>query len=183
MRSLRLVMLTALLVVPFTMKADAQISVGVGIGPVMVAPPMEYGPPVCEYGYYAYYPYSCSPYGYYGPDWFAGGIFIGAGPWYRRGWGHGWGYRGGYGYAGYGYRGGYGGEHHGYGYRGGYNGGGRSGGYPVARPGGYGGGHGGGYSGGGSHGGGFSGGGGHGGGYSGGGGHGGGGSHGGGGHR
>ena len=31
-------------------------------------------------------PYSCAPYGYYGPDWFTGGVFIGAGPWYH---GHG----------------------------------------------------------------------------------------------
>jgi len=31
------------------------------------------------------YPYACAPYGYYGPEWFSGGIFIGAGPWY-----HGW---------------------------------------------------------------------------------------------
>ena len=97
MRSLRLVLLAALLVVPLTMKADAQIAVGVGIGPAVVAAPIEYGPPVCEYGYYAYYPYSCAPYGYYGPEWFGGGIFIGAGPWYRGGWGRGWGHRGGWG--------------------------------------------------------------------------------------
>ena len=39
--------------------------------------------PVCPYGYYDYAPYNCSPYGYYGPDWFNGGIFIGAGPWFH----------------------------------------------------------------------------------------------------
>ena len=39
--------------------------------------------PVCPYGYYDYAPYNCSPYGYYGPDWFNGGVFIGAGHWYR----------------------------------------------------------------------------------------------------
>jgi hypothetical protein len=39
--------------------------------------------PVCPYGYYAYPPYTCAPYGYYGPEWFSGGIFIGAGPWFH----------------------------------------------------------------------------------------------------
>jgi len=52
--------------------------VGVGVGPVYVAPP-----PVCTYGYYPYYPYACAPYGYYGPEWFSGGVFIGAGPWFH----------------------------------------------------------------------------------------------------
>jgi hypothetical protein len=33
--------------------------------------------------YFDYTPYDCAPYGYYGPDWFAGGIFIGAGPWFH----------------------------------------------------------------------------------------------------
>ena len=49
----------------------AQVAVGIGIAPV------------CPYGYFDYAPYSCAPYGYYGPDWFAGGIFIGAGPWFH----------------------------------------------------------------------------------------------------
>jgi hypothetical protein len=53
--------------------APAQISVGVGIGAA----------PVCPYGYFDYAPYDCAPYGYYGPDWFAGGLFIGAGPWFH----------------------------------------------------------------------------------------------------
>src|SRR5471032_1913800 len=61
-------------------QASAQIAVGVGIAPGYVAPP------VCAYGYYDYYPYACAPYGFYGPDWFAGGIFIGAGPWFHHGW-------------------------------------------------------------------------------------------------
>ena len=39
--------------------------------------------PVCPYGYFDYPPYDCAPYGYYGPDWFIGGIFIGAGPWFH----------------------------------------------------------------------------------------------------
>jgi hypothetical protein len=51
--------------------APAQISVGIGVAPE------------CPYGYYDYAPYNCSPYGYYGPDWFVGGAFIGAGPWFH----------------------------------------------------------------------------------------------------
>jgi hypothetical protein len=54
-------------------KTQAQISVGVNIGPE----------PACPYGYYDYAPYACAPYGYYGPEWFTGGIFIGAGPWFH----------------------------------------------------------------------------------------------------
>src|SRR5216683_1143344 len=76
--------------------ANAQrVTFGVGIGG-----PAYYGPaPVCAYGYYDYYPYACAPYGFYGPDWFVGGVFIGAGPWYRGYYGHRYGYygRGGYG--------------------------------------------------------------------------------------
>jgi hypothetical protein len=51
--------------------APAQVVVGVGVAPV------------CPYGYFDYSPYDCAPYGYYGPDWFTGGIFIGAGPWFH----------------------------------------------------------------------------------------------------
>jgi hypothetical protein len=50
-----------------------QVSIGVNIG----------APPACPYGYFDYPPYDCAPYGYYGPDWFAGGVFIGAGPWFH----------------------------------------------------------------------------------------------------
>jgi hypothetical protein len=53
--------------------ARSQVSVGVNIG---VAP-------VCPYGYFDYAPYDCAPYGYYGPDWFVGGVFIGSGPWFH----------------------------------------------------------------------------------------------------
>jgi hypothetical protein len=52
-------------------KAEAQISVGIG------------EPPICPYGYYEAPPYTCAPDGYYGPEWYSGGLFIGAGPWYR----------------------------------------------------------------------------------------------------
>jgi hypothetical protein len=51
--------------------AQAQISFSIGVEPV------------CPYGYFDYAPYNCAPYGYYGPDWFVNGVFIGAGRWYH----------------------------------------------------------------------------------------------------
>jgi hypothetical protein len=39
--------------------------------------------PTCPYGFYDYAPYACAPSGYYGPEWFLGGLFIGAGPWFH----------------------------------------------------------------------------------------------------
>jgi hypothetical protein len=92
MKHLKYFALLTVLMVPlaFTQAAQAQVSFGVGIGP-------GYGPPVCEYGYYSYYPYACAPYGYYGPDYFVNGVFIGVGPWYHWGWGHGYYGRGYYG--------------------------------------------------------------------------------------
>src|SRR6266436_2068010 len=95
--------------------SKAQVSVGIGVGP-------GYGyvgaAPVCSYGYYDYYPYECAPYGFYGPDYFVGGVFIGAGPWYRGYYG-----RGGYGYygRGRGYARGYNNDRY-YGRANGYNG-------------------------------------------------------------
>lgn len=72
-----------------TTKANAQVGVYVGIMPPA---------PTCEYGYYPFYPYSCAPWGYYGPEWFSGGMFIGTGPWFHwrpyyennEGWYRGW---------------------------------------------------------------------------------------------
>jgi len=61
--------------------ARAQVSIGVNIGPE----------PICPYGYFDYPPYYCAPYGYYGPDWFVDGVFIGVGPWFHgheHFWGH-----------------------------------------------------------------------------------------------
>jgi hypothetical protein len=52
-------------------KAQAQLSVEVGVAPD------------CPYGYYDYAPYNCVPDGYYGPEWFNGGVFIGVGPWFH----------------------------------------------------------------------------------------------------
>ena len=60
----------------FTLSApriEAQVNVGVSIGAA----------PDCPYGYYDTAPYGCAPYGYYGSEWFTGGVFIGAGPWFH----------------------------------------------------------------------------------------------------
>ncbi|HTW75729.1 MAG TPA: DUF4124 domain-containing protein [Steroidobacteraceae bacterium] len=54
--------------------------------PVESAPPVTVqmiSPPACPYGYYEYPPFDCAPYGYYGPEWFQNGVFIGAGPWFH----------------------------------------------------------------------------------------------------
>jgi hypothetical protein len=51
--------------------ATAQVSVNIGIAPD------------CPYGYYDAAPYGCAPSGYYGPEWFNGSVFIGAGPWFH----------------------------------------------------------------------------------------------------
>src|SRR5258708_6594619 len=78
MRYLKYFALLGILVAVAAVHAPAQVAVGVGFGPGYVA-----GPPVCTYGYYDYYPYACAPYGFYGPSYFVGGVFIGAGPWYH----------------------------------------------------------------------------------------------------
>jgi hypothetical protein len=65
------VALTGMFVTVSAPKAAAQVAVEVGPAPD------------CPYGYYDAPPYACAPYGYYGPEWFTGGLFIGAGPWFR----------------------------------------------------------------------------------------------------
>ncbi|MGD1068562.1 MAG: hypothetical protein ABSB15_00350 [Bryobacteraceae bacterium] len=52
-------------------KTKAQVGVEIGVAPD------------CPYGYYDVPPYNCAPVGYYGPEWFNDGIFIGAGPWFH----------------------------------------------------------------------------------------------------
>jgi hypothetical protein len=74
MRGFAFVLLTTLVGMGMTIaapKAEAQVEVNIG------------PPPVCPYGYFPDPPYQCAPYGYYGPEWFEGGIFIGAGPWFH----------------------------------------------------------------------------------------------------
>jgi hypothetical protein len=51
--------------------AMSQISISLGLAPA------------CPYGYFDMTPYSCAPPGYYGPEWFSGAVFIGAGPWFH----------------------------------------------------------------------------------------------------
>jgi hypothetical protein len=82
MRHLKyLILLAAVIAIPAAY-SNAQVSFGVG---VQIGP--DYGyynpPPVCPYGYYPDYPFGCAPYGYWGPEWFVDGVFIGAGPWYH----------------------------------------------------------------------------------------------------
>jgi hypothetical protein len=73
MRYLKYIALLAVLTVPFAYsQAQVRVGIGFGVGPAYVA-----GPPVCTYGYYNYYPYACAPYGYYGPDYFVDGLFVG----------------------------------------------------------------------------------------------------------
>ncbi len=69
-KALAIVVLTTALV-GWTPTAPAQVAVNIGVAPV------------CPYGYFDYAPYDCAPYGYYGPDWFVGGVFLGAGPWFH----------------------------------------------------------------------------------------------------
>ena len=74
MRGFAFLMLAAVAGIGFTAttpKAEAQVSVEIGVAPD------------CPYGYYDTAPYGCAPTGYYGPEWFSGGVFIGAGPWFH----------------------------------------------------------------------------------------------------
>jgi hypothetical protein len=74
MKSFRLLTLSSVAFICFaaaSIKSEAQITVNIGVEPV------------CPYGYYNYAPYGCAPFGYYGPTWFTGGIFLGTGPWFH----------------------------------------------------------------------------------------------------
>src|SRR6266481_7072709 len=99
MRYLKYFVLLAICMLPAAAPSQAQVRVAVRVGGGY-----GYVAPVCAYGYYGYAPYACAPYGYYGPDYFDGGVFIGAGPWFRGFYGRsyygGWG-----GYYGRGWRG------------------------------------------------------------------------------
>jgi hypothetical protein len=66
-----LVAVAAFLVTTGAPRAEAQLSINIGVAPA------------CPYGYYDYTPYRCAPYGYYGPEWFHGRTFIGVGPWFH----------------------------------------------------------------------------------------------------
>jgi hypothetical protein len=74
MRRITLMLITAAAAIGLTtMAPSANAQVNVSIGP----------PPVCPYGYYDVAPYACAPAGYYGPEWFSNGVFIGVGPWFH----------------------------------------------------------------------------------------------------
>src|SRR5260370_29438024 len=83
MRYLKFLALLGICIIAVPTAHAQRVSVSIGVGPAYVGPP-----PVCEYGYYGYYPYACAPYGYYGPSYFSGGVFIGAGPWFHSYYGH-----------------------------------------------------------------------------------------------
>ena len=80
MRHLKYLALLVVLVALAAAPSQAQVSIRVHVGP-------DYGyyhvPPACPYGYYPDYPFGCAPYGYWGPQYFVDGVFIGAGPWHR----------------------------------------------------------------------------------------------------
>ena len=74
MTGIKLVLLAAVagcFVMATAPKAAAQVAVEIGVAPD------------CPYGYYDVAPYNCAPTGYYGPEWFNGDGFIGAGPWFH----------------------------------------------------------------------------------------------------
>ena len=74
MRGFTFMVLAGVAVIGFTAttpKARAQVNVNIGVAPE------------CPYGYYDAAPYACAPAGYYGPDWFTGDVFVGAGPWFH----------------------------------------------------------------------------------------------------
>ena len=74
MRGFKFLMLAGVAAIVFTAAtppAEAQIGINIGVAPQ------------CPYGYYDGAPYGCAPYGYYGSEWFNGGAFIGAGPWFH----------------------------------------------------------------------------------------------------
>jgi hypothetical protein len=71
MRVFAIALLAAALGMVTVPHAAAQVGVEVGVAPD------------CPYGYYDVPPYACAPAGYYGPEWFTGGVFIGVGPWFH----------------------------------------------------------------------------------------------------
>ncbi len=68
---LALAAIAAFAIASGTPKAAAQINFYIGVAPV------------CPYGYYDYAPHNCAPDGYYGPEWFKAGVFIGADSWFH----------------------------------------------------------------------------------------------------
>jgi hypothetical protein len=65
------------------LKTAAQDVVEPTIAPIAETALVSAVAPECPYGYYDYAPYNCVPDGYYGSEWFKGGAFVGAGPWFH----------------------------------------------------------------------------------------------------
>jgi hypothetical protein len=63
--------MAAFAITPGAPRAAAQINFYIGVAPE------------CPYGYFDYAPHNCAPDGYYGPEWFRSGVFIGAGAWFH----------------------------------------------------------------------------------------------------
>ena len=70
-RFLALAAISAFGLAPGTAGAPAQINFDIGVAPD------------CPYGYYDYAPHNCAPDGNFGPEWFRGDLFIGAGQWFH----------------------------------------------------------------------------------------------------
>ena len=83
MRYLRMLAVLGVMLIPASYAQAQRVVVGVGIGVPAPAPVYAAPEPYCAYGYYDYAPYACAPYGYYGPEWFRSGVFIGIGPWFH----------------------------------------------------------------------------------------------------
>lgn len=73
MKGLSFVFLGAAALIGVTTAPSAKAQVAVQVGPA----------PECPYGYFDTAPYACAPAGYYGPEWFNDGVFIGVGPWFH----------------------------------------------------------------------------------------------------
>ena len=70
-KCLLLVVIAAFAVAPGVPRAGTQVNFYIGITPI------------CPYGYFSYTPHYCAPDGYYGPEWFNRGVFIGADAWFH----------------------------------------------------------------------------------------------------
>src|ERR1700684_1220887 len=74
MRTAKFVLFVAIagfLLIATAPAAQAQVGINIGVAPD------------CPYGYYDGAAYACVSAGYYGPEWFDGGAFIGVGPWFH----------------------------------------------------------------------------------------------------
>jgi hypothetical protein len=71
------------LIIFFALAAVAGICLASNVSEVRAQSCDVAAAPDCPYGYFDTTPFACAPFGYYGPEWFKDGAFIGAGPWYK----------------------------------------------------------------------------------------------------